>query len=107
MTTAEELWVVTGAASGIGAAVVAAARQRGARVAALDVQNGPGTALAEEHGAHYIHCDVSSLDDWRQASDLIGALGRPTHVHLNAGIQSAPPEAPLEEYTLAAMTEPR
>ena len=53
-----EFWVVTGAASGIGAAVVRAVKKSGANVLALDVDQSKGIALAEETGALYRHCDV-------------------------------------------------
>ena len=47
MSTGEKaaFWVVTGAASGIGAAVVRAARRSGANVLALDVDEAKGVAL--------------------------------------------------------------
>ena len=45
------LWVVTGAASGIGAALTRGVRQVGERVLALDVNEAAGTRLAEQTGA--------------------------------------------------------
>ena len=46
-------WIVTGAASGIGASVVRAVRTEGANVLALDVDEAKGSALAQETGALY------------------------------------------------------
>ena len=94
-----EFWVVTGAASGIGAAVVRAVKKSGANVLALDVDQSKGIALAEETGALYRHCDVGDLTQWQQLIEYLESeqadLGAPTRIHLNAGIQIAPPEAPL------------
>ena len=103
-----ELWVITGAASGIGAAVVRAAKKSGANVLAIDVDQARGIALAEETGALYRLCDVGDPTHWQQLVDYLQSeqadLGMPTHVHLNAGIQVAPPNAPLSEYQLEAAT---
>jgi NAD(P)-dependent dehydrogenase (short-subunit alcohol dehydrogenase family) len=99
----DTIWVITGAAAGIGAAVVRAATGAGATVLALDISDAAGTALASSTGAHYQHCDVSDPDDWQRVVETLQRLGAPTHVHLNAGIQIAPPDAPLKEYQLAQM----
>jgi len=103
-----EFWVVTGAASGIGAAVVRAVKKSGSNVLALDVDQSKGIALAEETGALYRHCDVGDLTQWQQLVDYLKSeqadLGAPTRIHLNAGIQIAPPDAPLSEYQLEAAT---
>lgn len=97
-------WIVTGAASGIGASVVRAVRRSGAEVLALDVNDELGLVLAEQTGAHYRHCDISQPEHWQKLIEFLNAsrsaLGAPTHVHLNAGIQIAPPDAALSEYQL-------
>jgi len=98
------LWLVTGAASGIGAAVARSVRAAGAQVLALDVDDAGGERLAVETGARFQHCDVGSPDDWQAVLQTLSGLGAPTHVHLNAGIQIAPPSAPLADYGLEAMT---
>jgi NAD(P)-dependent dehydrogenase (short-subunit alcohol dehydrogenase family) len=99
-----DLWVVTGAASGIGAAVTRAVRETGAVVLALDINDDAGRTLAEETGAIYRRCNVADHDDWRRTGEFIETeLGPPTHVHLNAGIQIAPPDAPLSDYRFDAM----
>ena len=103
MTAEAELMVVTGAASGIGRAVTVAAMRRGNQVVALDVTDDTGTSLARETGAVYLHCDVSDPQDWENASRKIQALGVPRFVHLNAGIQIAPPQAPLQDYRFDSM----
>ena len=61
-----EFWIVTGAESGIGAAVVRAVKKLGENVVAVDVDQAKGIALAEETGALHWHCDVSDLTQWQQ-----------------------------------------
>jgi NAD(P)-dependent dehydrogenase (short-subunit alcohol dehydrogenase family) len=102
-TDRSALWIVTGASSGIGAAVARSVCATGARVLALDVDDAGGERLAGECGAIYQRCDVGSADDWRAVTERLVDLGAPTHIHLNAGIQIAPPSAPLAEYQLEAM----
>ena len=110
MSTSENtaFWIVTGAASGIGAAVVRAARHTGVNVLALDVDEAKGLALASETGALFRRCDISDMAQWQQLVEFLNAakteFGAPTHIHLNAGIQIAPPDAPLSEYQLEAVT---
>jgi NAD(P)-dependent dehydrogenase (short-subunit alcohol dehydrogenase family) len=104
MTGNSSVWVVTGAASGIGAAVTRAVASTGQRVLALDVADKDGQAIAESCGAIYQHCDVSSVSDWQTVVERLAELGDPTNIHLNAGIQIAPPKAPLTEYQFDAMS---
>ena len=98
-------WLVTGACSGIGAAVTRMATARGDQVWALDISPERGAELATETGAHYVNCDVSQPQAWQQVvAELPHAMD---YVHLNAGIQIAPPNAPLSDYQFAAMTHER
>ncbi len=78
MDHSNQIAVVTGGASGIGAATVALLRDRGAHVYSLDV-------LPE---ASY-HADVASFDQVRRAVDEIaGRHGRVDAVIASAGIQA-------------------
>lgn len=52
--------VVTGAASGLGAATARALAARGAKVAVLDLNADKGEAVAREIGGRYFACDVTS-----------------------------------------------
>ncbi len=110
MSTSEKtaFWIVTGAASGIGAAVVRAARRSGANVLALDIDEDKGSALARSTGALFMHCDISDNAHWQQLIEFLNSskaeFGPPTHIHLNAGIQIAPPDAPLSDYQLEAVS---
>ncbi|MBO6658463.1 MAG: SDR family oxidoreductase [Pseudomonadales bacterium] len=99
------VWLVTGAASGIGAAVVRTVADAGCSVFALDIDDEAGNAL---EGAHYRHLDVASERDWQTLADYLkssdNALGIPDRIHLNAGIQIAPPDAAMTEYRFESMT---
>ena len=53
--------IVTGAASGLGAATARALAAAGARVALLDLNAGDAGTLADEIGGLAINCDVSRL----------------------------------------------
>ena len=54
--------IVTGGASGIGAAVVRQLAERGARVVVADLNDDAGNALAQEVGGVFIHVDVTDTD---------------------------------------------
>ena len=102
-----DLLIVTGAASGIGHAMVRAGMARGAQVLALDVQNAEQDLLQQTTDSPgeliFMRCDVSNPDDWQAVAEQVKKLGVPGQIHLNAGIQIAPPEAPLTDYEFEAM----
>jgi NAD(P)-dependent dehydrogenase (short-subunit alcohol dehydrogenase family) len=82
-------FLVTGGASGLGAATVRMAVEAGARVAIADLNDAAGEALAHEIGkaGTFVHCDVTVAIDGecavKRALDAFGAL----HVLVNcAGI---------------------
>ncbi len=100
--------LVTGAASGIGAAVVLAAARRGMRVAALDVAAEPVARLAEQVAretraeVRAIACDVRSEGEVERAlAACRDQLGLPVAVLANAGVELDRPahEQPLEEWS--------
>ncbi|HVG49853.1 MAG TPA: SDR family oxidoreductase [Rubellimicrobium sp.] len=53
--------LVTGGASGIGAAIVRGLARNKARVAVLDLDRAAGEALAEETGALFLACDLTDI----------------------------------------------
>lgn len=68
--------MVTGGASGIGAACAAELAGRGARVAVLDVQQEAGERVAAglpEGRGMFVALDVSSASGWEQAFDAVEA----------------------------------
>ncbi len=87
--------IVTGAASGVGAATARLLAERGASVAVADMDDDGATAVAEEIGgaggrALAVHVDVSSEADWVSAAARITAeLGPPSLLHSNAALISA------------------
>lgn len=91
--------VITGAGSGVGAATTRLALREGARALALDIND---QGLAHLTGATTRHHDVSQEQHW---ASLASSLDNHSidHLHLNAGIQSAPPEAPLAEYSFSKL----
>ncbi|MFN3231172.1 MAG: SDR family NAD(P)-dependent oxidoreductase [Alphaproteobacteria bacterium] len=84
--------LITGAASGIGAAHVKVFADAGARVVACDIQDELGLAVVDEISAsgaeaRYIHLDVTDEASWASAiSDTVDAFGSLTTLVNNAGI---------------------
>jgi D-xylose 1-dehydrogenase len=72
--------IVTGGASGIGAAFVRAFRANSAHVAFLDVDTSAGEMLAADAGAHFLPCDLTDLSALRGAIEAIG------HEHGSASV---------------------
>jgi NAD(P)-dependent dehydrogenase (short-subunit alcohol dehydrogenase family) len=59
--------LITGGANGIGAAMVEAFTQQGAKVAFLDLDAEAGAALALRTGARFVPCDLLDIDALRAA----------------------------------------
>jgi NAD(P)-dependent dehydrogenase (short-subunit alcohol dehydrogenase family) len=93
--------LVTGAASGIGAAVSRRFAQLGATVVLTDIDDAAGSSLASELGAEYAHLDVSSAEEW----DEVVSTRPPFDIaFLNAGVSTRipgedAPDTPLGEVT--------
>ena len=98
--------VITGGASGIGAATVRLFVNEGARVVVADMQRERGEALAEELGtaAIFVSCEVRQEDQVKMAVDTaVGRWGRLDCIFNNAGFGGAlgPIEdIPTEEFDL-------
>lgn len=79
--------LVTGGASGIGAAIVRHIRAEGATAVIGDIAAGPGRTLAAEVGGTFVALDVTAEADWCVAIDLIETTyGRLDGLVNNAGI---------------------
>lgn len=97
--------LVTGGASGIGAACVAAFAAAGYRVALGDVQVNKGQTLAKEHDAFFIRLDVSSESDFaaafHAAQERWGRVDCLVNNAAIAGVLGPIAEIALEEYEYA------
>ncbi len=78
--------VVTGGASGLGAATARKLAGAGMKVAILDLNDELGEAVAAELGGVFAHCDVTSEDDMVAAVDVAAQLGEIRVVVNCAGI---------------------
>lgn len=98
--------VVTGGASGIGAATVRLFVEEGANVLAADIQDDKGRSLDEELGQNvrYLHADVSREDDVEASIDrALEEFGRLDCLFNNAGIAGV--SGPIESIPLVGFDE--
>jgi len=78
--------IVTGGASGIGAATARLLASKGAKVVIADLQADKGSALADEIGGAFCKVDVTNTDDIVNAVEMAKSMG-PLRVLVNsAGI---------------------
>ena len=92
---AKRVLLVTGAASGIGAAVTKLAADQGWTVAVCDVNRDAGQSLAQATGGRFFYCDVTDLSSVSSAVEgCISELGVPNYAHLNAGVMTVPAGQP-------------
>ncbi|WP_326645902.1 SDR family oxidoreductase [Streptosporangium sp. NBC_01755] len=81
--------LVTGGGNGIGAGVARRLAEGGARLVLADVDDAAGEKFADELGATFVHCDVSSLEDNEAAvATAVERYGRLDLAFLNAGVSS-------------------
>jgi NAD(P)-dependent dehydrogenase (short-subunit alcohol dehydrogenase family) len=78
--------IITGAASGIGAATARVLVREGARLVLTDIDDVAGSALAAEIGGTYLHLDVSEEAGWPAVIAAAERLGRLDIMVANAGI---------------------
>jgi NAD(P)-dependent dehydrogenase (short-subunit alcohol dehydrogenase family) len=81
--------VVTGGASGLGAATSRLLAQHGVAVVVADLQDDKGEALAKEVGGVYVHTDVTSTEQIISAVDTAASLAPLRSLVCCAGIGSA------------------
>ena len=89
MRLAGKVALITGAASGIGAAAVERFIQEGCRVALCDIQKAEGTALAEKYGdkAMFSYCNITDEESVSAAIDAATThFGRLDVMFNSAGI---------------------
>jgi NAD(P)-dependent dehydrogenase (short-subunit alcohol dehydrogenase family) len=93
--------VITGGASGIGAACVRRLVDEGAAAVIADIDSDRGATLAEELGADratFVLCDVTRSADWQSVREVVvDRWGRLDVLHSNAFVQIAAPAHELDE----------
>lgn len=88
--------VVTGASSGIGAAMCKLLEEKGARVAGLDINEPPSGGVGSSDNSIFVQCDVTKPDSWAAAvSSVNEQLGDISALFLNAGVMSRPANVSL------------
>ncbi len=99
----DKVAIVTGGASGIGAATVRRFRREGARVFVTDIQDAGGAALAEETGAAYRRQNVADEAGWRALVEQV----RSDHGRLDILVNNAGVFQPgsIEELTVESLRE--
>jgi NAD(P)-dependent dehydrogenase (short-subunit alcohol dehydrogenase family) len=90
MDIAGKMAIVTGAASGLGAATAKTLAEAGARVAIFDRDAEKGAIVATQIGGRFFPCDVADAASAEAAiADAIAALGTPSILVNCAGIGTA------------------
>lgn len=90
MQIKDSVYVVTGGASGLGAATATIAAANGAKVVIADLNAEMGQALAKQIGGTFVKCDVTSEADGQLAIDTAVKTYGAIHVLVNcAGIGTA------------------
>jgi NAD(P)-dependent dehydrogenase (short-subunit alcohol dehydrogenase family) len=78
--------IITGAASGIGAACAKVLSREGARLVLTDLDDAAGQRLAEQIGCVYLHHDVTDESGWPAVVAAVERLGGLHILVANAGI---------------------
>ena len=75
MEIKDNVFIVTGGASGLGAGTAKMLTQHGAKVILADLNDEAGEALAKELGQTYVHCDVTKEADGQAVIDAALSQG--------------------------------
>jgi NAD(P)-dependent dehydrogenase (short-subunit alcohol dehydrogenase family) len=75
MEIRDNVFLVTGGASGLGAATARMFAAEGGKIVVADLNQEAGAALAQELGGVFVKCDVSREDDATQAVEAATSLG--------------------------------
>ena len=89
MEIKNNVFIVTGGASGLGEGTVRMLAEQGGKVVIADVQTEKGQALAQEIGATFVRCDVSQEADGQAVVAQAVALGRLSGLVNCAGVAPA------------------
>lgn len=89
MDIQNNVFIVTGGASGLGAGTARMLAEAGGKVVIADLNEATGTALAKELGGQFVKCDVASEADGQAVVDAAQKLGRLSGLINCAGIAVA------------------
>jgi len=89
MEIRDQVFIVTGGASGLGAGTARALAEAGGKVVIADLNEAAGTALAQELGGRFVRCDVTSEADGQAVVDAALSLGTLRGLVNCAGIATA------------------
>lgn len=89
MEIKDNVFIITGGASGLGAGTVRLLAEAGAKVVIADLNEAAGQALAAETGGQFVRCDVTSEADGQAAVAAAQSLGRLAGLVNCAGIATA------------------
>ena len=89
MEIRDQVFIVTGGASGLGAGTARALAEAGGKVVIADLNEAAGTALAKELGGRFVRCDVTSEADGRAVVEAATSMGTLRGLVNCAGIATA------------------
>lgn len=89
MQIRDNVFIVTGGASGLGAGTARMLAEQGGKVVIADLNEAAGTALAEELSGRFVRCDVTSETDGQAVVDAAVGMGRLAGLINCAGIATA------------------
>lgn len=89
MEIKDNVFIITGGASGLGAGTARLLAESGAGVVIADLNEAAGQALAAETGGRFVRCDVTSEADGQAAVAAAQSLGRLAGLVNCAGIATA------------------
>ncbi|WP_024972221.1 3-hydroxyacyl-CoA dehydrogenase [Ralstonia pickettii] len=89
MEIRDQVFIVTGGASGLGAGTARTLAEAGGKVVIADLNEAAGTALAQELGGRFVRCDVTSEADGQAVVDAATSLGTLRGLVNCAGVATA------------------
>lgn len=89
MEIRDQVFIVTGGASGLGAGTARTLAEAGGKVVIADLNEAAGTALAQEVGGRFVRCDVTSEADGQAVVEAATSLGTLRGLVNCAGIATA------------------